>query len=486
LRLSRLTEGVIGGAAGEVEITGLTADSRAVEPGFLFAALPGERFDGLDFLEQALARGAAAVLARPDPRLAALEVPTLVDGDPRHRLALLAARYFGRQPECVVAVTGTNGKTSVASFTAQLWTALGRRAATLGTLGVLSPFGTAPLAHTTPEPVTLHRHLKRLAEDGVECLAIEASSHGLDQRRLDGVHLDAAAFTHFGRDHLDYHEHAEAYLAAKLRLFDQVMDPDGVAVLNADLEVYERVRAVCERRRQSIVSYGGGGACDIRLAGIESRGEGQKLALEVFGIRSEIVLPLIGDFQALNALCALGFALATGAEREAALGALGRLEGVPGRLQRVALHPSGAQVFVDYSHKPEALASALLALRPYVGGQLLLVFGCGGNRDRGKRPEMGRIAERLADRIIVTDDNPRHEEPAAIRAEVLAGCASAREVGDRGEAIRMAVAELRAGDLLLIAGKGHESGQYVGDEVRPFDDAEAARAAVLEMGGTVA
>ena len=486
MRLSRLTEGAIAGAAGNVEIAGLAADSREVAPGFLFAALPGERFDGVDFLDQALARGAVAVLAPPDPRLDAIDVPVLVDADPRRRLARLAACFFGRQPGCVVAVTGTNGKTSVANFTAQLWSTLGRRAASLGTLGALSDAGVVPLAHTTPEPITLHRHLARLADEGIECLALEASSHGLDQRRVDGVRLEAAAFTHFGRDHLDYHEDADDYLEAKLRLFGEVMGEDGVAVLNADLDVYDRLRAVCDARRQEVVSYGGGAACDIRLAGVESRGDGQALALEVFGIRSEIVLPLIGGFQALNALCALGLTLATGAEREAAVGALGRLQGIPGRLQRVAEHASGAQVFVDYSHKPEALASALSALRPYVKGRLSLVFGCGGNRDRGKRPEMGRIAERLADAVIVTDDNPRHEDPAAIRAEVLAGCSAAREIGDRGEAIRTAVAGLRAGDLLLIAGKGHERGQYVGDEVRPFDDAEAARAAVLALGGRAA
>jgi UDP-N-acetylmuramoyl-L-alanyl-D-glutamate--2,6-diaminopimelate ligase len=485
LRLSELSDGAIGGRTGQVEIAGLSADSREVAPGFLFAALPGERFDGLDFLAQALAQGAAAVLSAPDPRLDGLPVPVLTDTDPRHRLALIAARFFGRQPECAVAVTGTNGKTSVANFTAQLWGALGRRAASLGTLGVLGPGDAMPLAHTTPEPVTLHRYLARLADAGVDCLALEASSHGLDQRRLDGVRLKAAAFAHFGRDHLDYHADSETYLAAKLRLFDSVLGSDGTAVLNADCDVYGRVRAVCEARRQNVVSYGAGD-CDIRLVGSEGRGDSQRLSLEVFGIRSEIVLPLIGDFQAMNALCALGFVLSTGAERQAALGALGRLKGVPGRLQRVARHPSGAPVFVDYSHKPEALASAIGALRPYVRDQLTVVFGCGGNRDRGKRAEMGRIAERLADRVVVTDDNPRREDPARIRAEVLAGCRNAREIGDRAEAIRVATAELGPGDLLLIAGKGHERGQYVGDEVRPFDDAEVARAVVAALGGSAA
>jgi len=482
LRLSELSEGRINGAAGEVVVTGLSADSREVRPGYLFAALPGGSHDGLDFAAQALANGAVALLAPPDPRLRGLAVPVLTDADPRRCLALMAARFFGRQPASVVAVTGTNGKTSVADFTAQIWSALGRRAASLGTLGVVSEAGVETLAHTTPEPVTLHRHLARLAAAGIDCLALEASSHGLDQRRLDGVSVEAAAFTHFGRDHLDYHQDADDYLRAKLRLFAVVMDEGGSAVLNRDSEVFDQVRAVCAARRQPVVSFGAGD-CDIRLAGRVSLGEGQRLALEVFGIRSEIELPLIGDFQAMNALCALGFVLVTGGEREAALSALSRLRGVPGRLQRVAAHPSGAAVFVDYSHKPEALAAALAALRPHAQRRLTLVFGCGGNRDKGKRPQMGQIAQRLADRVIVTDDNPRYEDPAQIRAEVLAGCPEAREIGDRGEAIRVAAAGLEAGDVLLIAGKGHERGQYVGGEIRPFDDAEEARAAVQALGG---
>ncbi len=482
MRLSDLTNGAVEGAAGTVEIGGLSVDSRRTRPGDLFAALSGTRLDGFDFIAEAVAKGAVAVLAAPDSRLDALPVPVLADPEPRHRLARLAARFFAHQPETVVAVTGTNGKTSVVNFTAQLWSGLGLPAASLGTLGVLSGDDEESLAHTTPEPITLHRHLAELADRGIEHLALEASSHGLDQRRLDGVRIEAAAFTNFGWDHLDYHADSEAYLAAKLRLFTVVMGEGGTAVLNADSEVFERLKKTCAGRRHEILSYGGG-ASDVRLRGLSSDPAGQRLELEVFGIRSEIRLPLMGDFQASNALCALALALATGSDREAAIRGLGELEGVPGRLDLVARHRTGAPIYVDYAHKPDALESAIKALRPHVDGRLVLVFGCGGDRDKGKRPEMGRIAARLADRVIVTDDNPRGENPALIRAEVLVGCPGAVEIGDRAEAILAGLAGLEAGDLLLIAGKGHERGQFVGDRVYPFDDSEEARRAALEGGG---
>ncbi len=484
MRLTDLSDGDIVGSAGEIDILGMSADSRDISTGFLFAALPGERFDGLDYASQAIANGAAAVLGPPDPRLEALDVPIVTDPDPRHRLALMAARFFARQPKTIAAVTGTNGKTSVVNFTAQIWSELGYRSASLGTLGVVTGDQAVPLAHTTPEPVTLHRHLAELAEQGIECLALEASSHGLDQRRLDGVRIKAAAFTSFGRDHLDYHDDADDYLAAKLRLFDAVMAEDGIAILNADSDVYEQICNICASRRHEVVSYGET-ASDIRLRGVFSDGPGQRLELEVFGIRSEIKLPLIGDFQAMNALCALGFVLSAGGGQDEALAALGKLRGVPGRLDRVAIHASGAPVYVDYSHKPDALGAALTALRPFTKARLVVVFGCGGDRDKGKRPEMGSIAARLADKVIVTDDNPRTEDPRQIRAEVLAGCPDALEVGDRAGAIRAGLADLQPGDLLVIAGKGHERGQYVGDEIRPFDDSEEARAQVLELGGEV-
>jgi UDP-N-acetylmuramoyl-L-alanyl-D-glutamate--2,6-diaminopimelate ligase len=485
VRLSDLSDGAVGGAAGEVEIDGLSVDSRRVRRGDLFAAISGTRLDGFDFIAEALAKGAAAVLAAPDPRLEAISVPVIQDAEPRRRLARMAARFFARQPATVAAVTGTNGKTSVVNFTAQIWSGLGHSAASLGTLGVIAGKATEPLAHTTPEPIALHRHLAELAAGGVECLALEASSHGLDQHRLDAVEVTAAAFTNIGWDHLDYHADADDYLAAKLRLFGAVMADGGTAVLNADSDVFDRLQTVCQRHRHEIVSYGTAGS-EVRLRGLSDDRAGQRLALEVFGIRSEIVLPLRGAFQAMNALCALGLVIATGSEAEAAMGQLERLKGVPGRLDLVAYHGSGAPVYVDYSHKPDALENALRALRPAAAGRLVLVFGCGGDRDRGKRPEMGRIGARLADRVVVTDDNPRSEAPARIRAEILAGCPDAIEIGDRAEAIRAGLDGLEAEDLLIIAGKGHESGQYVGDEVLPFDDTAEARAAAQECGGRAA
>lgn len=479
MRLSELTAGAI---PSPVEVTGLTADSRAVEPGCLFAALRGGRADGLDYAAEAVRRGAVAVLGPPDPRLDALPVPTLADAEPRRRFALLAARFYGRQPRTMAAVTGTNGKSSVADFCRQLWSGLGRKAASLGTLGVVAPDGAQPLRHTTPEPATLHRLLRELADAGVECAALEASSHGLDQNRLDGVEIAAAAFTSFSRDHLDYHADAAAYLAAKLRLFDAVMPEGRAAVLNADMDEFAQVAAVCARRRHRVIGYGERGA-EVRLRRREPSAGGQRLDLEAFGVRAEIELPLVGDFQAMNALCALGLVVATGAEPAAALALLPRLAGVRGRLERVGARSDGAAVYVDYAHTPDALEKALRALRPHARGRLVVAFGCGGNRDRGKRPQMGRVAAALADRVIVTDDNPRGERPEAIRAEILAACPGAEEIGDRAAAIRAGLRDLAAGDVFLIAGKGHERGQIIGDQVLPFDDAEEARAALAELEG---
>lgn len=480
MRLSELTDGQVTGPAGAVEVAGLTADSREVESGFLFAAMPGSRLNGAAFAADAVAKGAVAVLAPPDAGLQTIDVPVIEDADPRRRFALLAARFFGVQPAVVAAVTGTNGKTSVADFTRQIWTRLGYRAASLGTLGVIGPAGTQPLAHTSPEPAQLHRLLKGLADDGVDHLAIEASSHGLDQRRLDGLRVTAAGFTSFSRDHLDYHPTTGEYLAAKLRLFGAVMDVGGIAVLNADMDVFAEIAPICARRKHEVITYGAGEA-NLRLHRLLSLPSGQRLELEVFGIRSEIDLPLVGDFQAMNALCALGLAIACGADRDRALAMLSGLKGVAGRLEHVAEHPSGAAAYVDYAHTPDALERALQALRPHTQGRLIVVFGCGGDRDRGKRPQMGGIAARLADVSIVTDDNPRGEDPAAIRAEVMPACPGGIEVGDRAEAIRVGVGRLAAGDVLLVAGKGHEQGQIVGDEVRPFDDATEVRRAVAEL-----
>jgi UDP-N-acetylmuramoyl-L-alanyl-D-glutamate--2,6-diaminopimelate ligase len=473
--------------AGNPEIRGLTADSREVRPGYLFAALRGGNFDGVDFIADAVARGAVAVLA---PTGAGVEVPQdrvrlVSDANPRRRLAQMAARFYPAQPAVIAAVTGTNGKTSVAVFTRQIWRRMGMNSAALGTLGVVRDGDVQARSHTTSDPVALHRDLAGLANAGIDHLAIEASSHGLDQHRMDGLRVTAAAFTNLTRDHLDYHADAEAYFAAKLRLFDTVMAPGGTAVLNVDAPEFERLREVCLARHLRVVSYGRGES-DLRLIEATPADGGQHLVIETAGRRREIDLSLAGEFQASNALCAVGLVVACGGALDHALAALPELEGVPGRVELVARHPSGAPVFVDYAHTPDALANVLKALRPYASNRLVCVFGCGGDRDRAKRPMMGEVTARLADRVIVTDDNPRGEDPAAIRAATLAACPGATEIGDRAAAIAAAVSELGAGDVLVIAGKGHEQGQIVSARVIPFDDATVARAAVskLERGGS--
>nr|WP_245689199.1 UDP-N-acetylmuramoyl-L-alanyl-D-glutamate--2,6-diaminopimelate ligase [Roseospirillum parvum] len=460
----------------DLEISGLSADSRAIRPGWLFAALPGRRADGRVFIDQAIANGAAAVLAPPGTKA---PVPVIADPLPRRRLALMAARFFGRQPDTVVAVTGTNGKTSTVSFARQLWRHLGRPAGSLGTVGAFGPGFERPGNLTTPDPVLLHDLLAQMAEAGTETLAMEASSHGLDQHRLDGVRLAAAAFTNLSRDHLDYHADMAAYRAAKFRLFEELLPPGAGAVLNADVGEYPELREICDRRGLRVISYGMAGGT-LRLEQVEPTRGGQKLVLRVLGRRHTVLLPVAGQFQAMNALAALGLVLAAGAEAEAgaAVEALHHLSGVSGRMERVAVRANGAAVYVDYAHTPDALEIALEALRHHVQGRLSVVFGCGGDRDPGKRAPMGEIAARLADRVIVSDDNPRGEDPAAIRAAILAAAPGAVEIGDRGAAIRRAVAELAPRDVLLIAGKGHESGQIVGDAVLPFDDSQAAREAV--------
>ncbi len=464
------------------DIVGITSDSRRVKPGYLFAALPGSRADGRAYIAEAMQRGAAAVLAPPGISIGggAAAVPLIVDDNPRRLYALMAARLHAGQPDTVVAVTGTNGKTSVVSFVRQIWSALGRRAASCGTLGVQTAAGFEGGSLTTPDPVDLHETLRRLAEQGIECLAMEASSHGLEQHRLDGVRLSAAGFTNLTRDHLDYHGSMAAYLEAKLRLFRDVLPPDGIAVINADDPLGGAVMAACRARGQRVIAYGEAGA-DIRLLKAERAGDGQRLTIDVFGRRQTVRLPLIGAFQVDNALCALGLVLAGGADIDSAIVALEDLTGAPGRLQSVSRLPNGAGVFVDYAHTPDALANVLEALRPYVAGRLFVVFGCGGDRDAGKRPEMGRVAAELADVVVVTDDNPRSESPAEIRRQILAAVPGAREIADRAAAIRMAVAELVAGDLLVVAGKGHERGQIVGAVTMPFDDGEQVQAAVAAL-----
>ncbi len=482
---------VQGKAAQATEITGITSDSREVRPGYLFAALPGHVRDGRDFIAEAARRGAAAVLAPtgtraalPVAELPALaELPLVEDAEPRRRFAHIAARFYGTQPEVVAAVTGTNGKTSVAAFARQIWAHAGIPAASLGTLGIAAPGFEEPGSLTTPDPARLHAVLARLAGAGVSHLALEASSHGLAQFRLDGVRLAAAAFTNLTRDHLDYHGNEESYFAAKARLFDTLLAPDGFAVLNADVPQYAALAGIAARRGLRVLSYGAHGH-DIRIARARPHGLGQLVTLGVNGVAHDVHVPLVGAFQLHNVACALGLAIATGTTAADALAALPGLAGVPGRMELIGTRANGAAVFVDYAHTPDALLNVLAALRPHAAGRLVVVFGCGGDRDRGKRPQMGRIAVEHADHAIVTDDNPRSESPAAIRREILAGTdGRAREIGDRREAIAAAVTGLAPGDVLVVAGKGHERGQTVGGEVLPFSDPDEARRALAAADG---
>jgi UDP-N-acetylmuramoyl-L-alanyl-D-glutamate--2,6-diaminopimelate ligase len=474
------------GAAPEVDILGLSADSREIKPGYLFAALSGSLEDGADFIDDAIRHGAVAVLAQPEvatrctKKVARDNVQVVSDFNPRRRLALMAARFYPGQPKTVAAVTGTNGKTSVVSFTRQIWEHLGRRAASLGTVGITGPHLDVRLAHTTPEPIELHKLIDQMAADGVDSLAMEASSHGLDQYRLDGVRVTAAAFTNLTRDHLDYHRDAEAYLYAKMRLFGEVMAPGGIAVLNADDPAFADFEDICWARGHQIISVGVRGS-DLRLIKCEHREDSQRLTITWRGEQHTVNLPLIGDFQVSNALVAAALVLCTGTDVAQVFEALTHLEGPRGRMELVARHPSGARVFVDYAHTPDALEHLLRALRPYATGKLSIVFGCGGDRDSGKRPQMGRVADELADRVLVTDDNPRDEEPQKIRQAIMDAAPGAIEISDRAEAIRTAISELGTGDILVIAGKGHESGQIVHGVFNPFDDAQEVRDAVAEQ-----
>ncbi len=464
----------------DLDVGGVTADSRAVRRGDVFVAIAGSTTDGLRFIAPALAAGAAAIAAERRPELPLAEATPFVRvGNARRALAVMAAKMFPRQPRIVAAVTGTSGKTSVAAFTRQIWTALGHRAASIGTIGVVSPRGATYGSLTTPDPVALHRTLDALAGDAVTHLAIEASSHGLDQYRLDGLNIAAGAFTNITRDHLDYHLSFEAYLAAKLRLFEVLVAPGGAAVVDVDRDHAQAFVAAAQARGLSIVSVGRQGT-DIRLVETVRNGFAQTLRLEHGGRSFRARLPLVGEFQVENALVAAGLAIATGGDPAAVFAALEHLTGAQGRLELVGTS-RGAPIFVDYAHKPDALAKALDALRSYTAGRLVVVFGAGGDRDRGKRPLMGAVAAAKADRVIVTDDNPRSENAAEIRAAIIAAAPGATEIGDRHEAIRSAIAGLGAGDVLLIAGKGHETGQIIGDRVVPFSDHEAVAAALKEL-----
>jgi UDP-N-acetylmuramoyl-L-alanyl-D-glutamate--2,6-diaminopimelate ligase len=463
-----------------LDVGGVTADSRAVKRGDVFVAIAGGKADGLRFVDAALAAGAAAIVAdrAPETPLPDHVVFARV-GNARRTLALIAAKFYPRQPRVIAAVTGTSGKTSVAAFTRQIWNALGHRAASIGTIGLVSPSGETYGSLTTPDPVALHRSLDALASDGVTHLAIEASSHGLDQYRLDGLHITAGGFTNITRDHLDYHPTFEAYLAAKLRLFEDLLAPGAAAIIDVDHDHADAVVAASAARGLSIITVGRNGT-GIRLLHSAIDGFSQLLRLEHDQKHYRLRLPLVGEFQIENALVAAGLALATGGNAGLVFAALEQLSGAKGRLERVGVS-RGAQIFVDYAHKPDALAKALDALRPYVTGRLVVVFGAGGDRDRGKRPLMGAVAAAKADRVIVTDDNPRSEDAAAIRAAIIAAAGGAAEIGDRREAIRRAITDLRTGDVLLIAGKGHETGQIIGDRVIPFSDHETVATALKEL-----
>jgi UDP-N-acetylmuramoyl-L-alanyl-D-glutamate--2,6-diaminopimelate ligase len=464
-------------AWGDIDIRGLTADSRAVEPGFLFAAILGEANDGGRFIPEALARGAAALLAAPDVRIENPGLPVLRDQNVRRGLALMAARFHPRQPDTVVAVTGTNGKTSVVSFVRQIWERMGLKAASLGTVGLVAPDISEPITHTTPDPVALHAVLAKLAKGGVTHLALEASSHGLKQCRLDGVRFAAGAFTNLSRDHLDYHASVEDYFDAKARLFSDLLLPGASAVVNTDSAEGVRIAKLARQRGLVVLTVGATGKT-MKLVQCERKGLAQQLTVQAGREKHEVFLPLVGDFQVSNALVAAGLAVAVGGQMTLALRALEYLKGARGRLELVATSRGGAPVFVDYAHTPDALKHALQALRPYAPGRLVVIFGCGGDRDRGKRPQMGAIAAELADVVFVTDDNPRGEDPAAIRAAIMAACPGGIEVAGRAEAIARAIEGLVDGDVLLVAGKGHETGQIIGHDVVPYSDHEAVAAAI--------
>ncbi|WP_439103544.1 UDP-N-acetylmuramoyl-L-alanyl-D-glutamate--2,6-diaminopimelate ligase [Celeribacter marinus] len=474
----------------DTHITGLSVDSRDTLDGHLFAALPGARIHGGEFVEYALRMGARVILTDPEGvKIAASAIeahdPALVVvEDPRQALSYAAALYYGRQPDTMVAVTGTNGKTSVANFTRQIWQLLGARAINIGTTGVEGDWQ-APSPHTTPEPITLHRLLSQAAHAGVTHGAMEASSHGLAQRRLDGVRLTSAAFTNFTQDHLDYHETFEAYFAAKAGLFTRVLPDEGVAVINIDDPKGMELEALCAERGIDVMRVGRSDAADLRVVGQRFDATGQDVRLDFVGNITQVRLDLIGGFQADNVIAAAGLCMTSGADPDEVFSCLMELEGVRGRMEHAATRDNGATVFVDYAHTPDAVATAIKALRPHVMGRVIAIVGAGGDRDKTKRPLMGQAAREHADLVIVTDDNPRSEDPAAIRAEVMLGAGEAMEVADRAEAILRGIDALQPGDALLICGKGHETGQIVGDVVYPFDDVEQASMAVAALDGAI-
>jgi UDP-N-acetylmuramoyl-L-alanyl-D-glutamate--2,6-diaminopimelate ligase len=454
------------------EVTGFAIDHREVAAGSVFGAFRGTVFNGEDFIGEAVSRGAVAVVARPDAPIS--RVPLLSGSEPRRLFAELAAKFYAPFPDTVVAVTGTNGKTSTVEMTRQIWRMSGHRSASIGTLGVTTADDQVKTGLTTPDIVTFLNNMAGLKRMGISHVAYEASSHGLDQHRAEGVPLAAAAFTNFSRDHLDYHETMDTYFEAKMRLFDELLHTGKPAVIWTDdpksAEVIQRAR----RRGHEVLTVGRTGET-IRLVEQSPTALGQTVTLEHGGKSHRLALPLIGAYQAANVLTAAGLVLATGGDWAATFTAMQRVAPVRGRLERAVISRSGVPVYIDYAHTPDALEAAIAALRPHVEGRLITVFGAGGDRDQGKRPEMGRVATALSNVVIVTDDNPRSEDPARIRSDIMAGATGASEVPGRREAIAEAIRMAREGDIVLVAGKGHETGQIIGSTVLPFDDALVAR-----------
>ncbi|MEK1895693.1 MAG: UDP-N-acetylmuramoyl-L-alanyl-D-glutamate--2,6-diaminopimelate ligase [Rhizobium sp.] len=467
----------LAGPVGALAVSGISSDSRKIEPGTVFVAVAGTKADGAGFIADAATRGAVVAVASHSIDAS---IPVLVVSDPRRFLSIAASRFYGKQPETMVAVTGTAGKTSVASFTRQIWAYAGHAAAMIGTTGVVSPTRNEYGSLTTPDPVSLHKLLAELADEGVTHASMEASSHGLDQCRLDGVKLAAAAFTNLGRDHMDYHPTVESYMAAKMRLFDTLLPKGAPAVIFADDAWSEQAVEAARRAGHDVRTVGRKGDY-LTLKRVEHFRHKQVAEIHADGEIFEVDIPLAGDFQVANALVAAGLAMSTGVPMKVAMAALEKLQGASGRLELVGHTRDGALAYVDYAHKPDALANVLESVRPFTTGRVIVVFGCGGDRDRGKRPIMGEIACRLADVVIVTDDNPRSEEPAAIRAEIMAAASCASEIGDRAEAIRTAVEMLTSGDTLIVAGKGHEEGQTIGSVTLPFSDHAELRKALEEL-----
>jgi len=461
----------------DLKAIGLTCDSRAVKPGMIFAALPGTVADGRDYIPQAVEKGAVAILSVPDTD--SKGVPLIADANPRLRYGALARAFYPKQPATLVAMTGTNGKSSTVEFLRQIWASAGLKAACFGTLGVMSPKGYAPMTHTTPDAVALHKTLHDLAEESVTHVAIEASSHGLVQYRMDAVDITASGFSNLTQDHFDYHKDMDDYFEAKARLFSELTPETAPVIINVDGEYGQTLAARSDARGQSVTTIGWS-AQDIRIAELMPHAASQDMTLIVNGKRHSVNLPLAGEFQSLNAVAALALAMQTGVSLEEGLKGLESLTGVAGRLERAGQTQDGAPVFVDFAHTEDGLVKLLKSLRPHTMGSIVIVFGCGGDRDPDKRPKMGAAAAKYADHVIVTDDNPRTENAALIRQAVMTGCPEADNIGDREAAIRAGIKRLGSQDCLVIAGKGHESGQIVGTDVIPFSDVDVAKKVLVE------